>query len=116
MYLDIQNGGGLGEAVYGEKPLKVSSSHRNSHLVCAARVNGARGAKWVGGHETVRVSAWNPSERCNLGVCRVWLGRVAMAGKGGSSWFTVVFTETTTLSGGGVIRAHLVGFRSFKVQ
>ena len=39
-----------------------------------------------------------------------------MAGKGGSSWFTVVFTETTTLSGGGVIRAHLVGLRSFKVQ
>ena len=43
MYLDIQSGGGLGEVVYGEKSLKVSSSHRTSHLLCAAGVNdGAR--------------------------------------------------------------------------
>ena len=51
MYLDIQSGGGLGEVVYGEKALKVSSSHRNSHVMCEAGVNGARAREWADGHE-----------------------------------------------------------------
>ena len=37
--------------MYGEKALKVSSSHRNSHVMCEAGVNGARAREWADGHE-----------------------------------------------------------------
>ena len=47
----IQSGGWLSEVVYGEKALKVSSSHRNSHVMCEAGVNGARAREWADGHE-----------------------------------------------------------------